>query len=199
MIFIATSDYAHYWGTVAPTTLAVTPAPGASPAAVRSAIVAALGPDSGLEVSLASERAARIDSLAGEGLSQLAEISTLLLLAAIVAMAAALTSSLWQRRPSLAGLRLLGVKPARLRRILALEASLMLGAGAITGALVGVYGQLVLDGYLKRVTGFPLARMATGARPLEVLALVLAAALALVATPGWFASRVPPGLALEDR
>ena len=199
VIFIAAADYARYWDTGAPTTLAVTLTPGASPAAVRQAIKAALGPDSGLEVSLAGERAARIDGLAGEGLSQLAEISTLLLLAAIVAMAAALTSSLWQRRPSLAGLRLLGVRPARLRRILALEAALMLGAGAITGALAGVYGQLVLDGYLKRVTGFPLARIATGARPLEVLALVLAAALAIVATPGWFASRVPPALALEDR
>jgi putative ABC transport system permease protein len=197
-IFIGTGDYSRYWGTSAPTTLAVKLLPGANAATARAAIQRALGPGSGLEVSLAAARAARIDALAGEGLGQLGEIATLLLVAAVAAMAAALASSIWQRRATLASLRLLGVKPARLRRILLLEATLMLGGGCVTGALAGVYGQLVLDGYLKRVTGFPLARIATGARPLEIFVLVLVLALALVATPGWLASRVPPALALED-
>jgi putative ABC transport system permease protein len=197
-IFIGARDFSRYWASVAPTTLAVKLRAGVSAANVRAAIQRALGPGSGLEVSLAASRAARIDALAGEGLGQLGEIATLLLLAAVAAMAAALASSIWQRRATLAGLRLLGVKPARLRRILLLEATLMLGPGCVTGALAGVYGQLVLDGYLKRITGFPLARIATGARPLEILVLVLVLALALVATPGWLASRVPPALALED-
>ena len=74
----------------------------------------------------------------------------------------------------------------------------MLGAGCLTGALAGIYGQLVLDGYLKRVTGFPLSHLATGMRPLEIFALVLALVLVLVAGPGWIASRVSPSLALED-
>jgi putative ABC transport system permease protein len=199
VIFMSTGDYGRYWHTSAPTTLGVELAPGASAGHVRLAIQRALGPDSGLEVSAASARAARIDALAGEGLGQLGEISTLLLLAAIAAMAAALASSVWQRRAPLAGLRLLGVKPARLRRILLLEATLMLGAGCVTGAAAGVYGQLVLDGYLKRVTGFPLARVATAARPFEIFALVVALTLVLVAAPGWSASRVSPALALEDR
>jgi putative ABC transport system permease protein len=199
VIFMSTADYRRYWQTSAPTALGVELAPGTSVAAARLAIQHALGSRSGLEVSPASARAARIDALAGEGLAQLGEISTLLLLAAIAAMAAALASSIWQRRAALAGLRLLGVRPARLRRILLLEATLMLGAGCVTGAAAGVYGQLVLDGYLKRVTGFPLASVATGARPFEIFALVLALALLLVAAPGWLASRVPPALALEDR
>jgi putative ABC transport system permease protein len=198
VIFIGTADYRRYWQSSAPTTLAVNLLSGAGPAATRLAIQRALGAGSGLEVSLAAARAERIDALAGEGLGQLGEIATLLLAAAVAAMAAALASSIWQRRPTLAGLRLLGVKPARLRRIMLLEASLMLGSGCVTGALAGVYGQLVLDGYLKRVTGFPLARIATGARPLEIFVLVLVLALALVAAPGWLASRVPPALALED-
>jgi putative ABC transport system permease protein len=198
VIFMGTGDYSRYWEISAPTALAVNLRPGASASSVRVQIQRALGTRSGLEVSLASARAAKIDALAGEGLGQLGEIATLLLLAAIAAMAAALASSIWQRRPTLAGLRLLGVKPHRLRRILLLEASLMLGAGSVTGAIAGVYGQLVLDGYLKRVTGFPLARIATGGRPVEIFVFVLALALALVAAPGWLASRVPPGLALED-
>ncbi len=198
-IFMSTTDYARYWSTASPSTLAVALTAGARAPAVRRAIVKALGPASGLEVSLAYRRAARIDALASEGLGQLGEISTLLLLAAVAAMAAALTSTIWQRRNSLAGLRLLGIKPARLRRILALEGALILGIGALTGALAGVYGQLVLDGYLKRVTGFPLARVATGGRPFEILALVLAATMLIVAVPGWQASRVSPALALEDQ
>jgi ABC-type antimicrobial peptide transport system permease subunit len=95
-------------------------------------------------------------------------------------------------------LRLLGVKPNRLRLILALEAALMLAAGCLTGALVGIYGQLVLDGYLRHVTGFPVARVATGARPLEIFALVLGAAFTIVAVPAWLASRVPAAFALGE-
>jgi putative ABC transport system permease protein len=199
VIFMSSSDYTHAWANTAPSALAITLRPGSNPLTARSAIAAALGPASGLEVSLATTRAARIDALAGEGLGQLGEISTLLLLAAVGAMAAALASSVWQQRASLASLRLLGVKPRRLRLILTLEAALMLAAGCLTGAVVGVYGQLVLDGYLRHVTGFPVARVAAGARPLEIFALVLAAALTLVAVPGWLASRVPPALALEER
>jgi len=199
VIFIGTGDYTRAWQTAAPSALGITLRPGADPVAARRAIASALGAGSGLEISLASDRAARIKALAGEGLGQLGEISTLLLIAAVGAMAAALVSSVWQRRASLASLRLLGVKPRRLRMILALEAALMLAAGCLTGAVIGVYGQLVLDGYLRHVTGFPVARIATGARPFEIFALVLAAAFAIVAVPGWLASRVPPALALEER
>ncbi len=79
--------------------------------ACASEIERALGPASGLEVVTASEREASIDALTSEGLGQLGEISTLLLVAAILAMAAALTSAIWQRRVALAALRLSGVRP----------------------------------------------------------------------------------------
>jgi putative ABC transport system permease protein len=98
---------------------------------------------------------------------------------------------------SLAALRLSGVGPGRLRRILLVEATLMLGAGCVTGAVAGVYGQVIVDGYLKHVTGFPVASVTVSARPLEVLAFVLAGALAVVAIPAWIGSRVSPTLALE--
>jgi putative ABC transport system permease protein len=197
VIFINTTDYTRYWATAAPTALGVDLLPGADAARVQAAIAHGLGPGSGLEVSSQLARQRKIETSAGEGLGQLAEISTLLLLAAILAMAAALTSAIWQRRVSLAGLRLSGVRPARLRRILLVESVLILGAGCVTGALAGVYGQVIVDGYLKQVTGFPVASVAVSARPLEVLALVLAGALAAVAIPGWLGSRVSPALALE--
>jgi putative ABC transport system permease protein len=201
VIFMGSSDYTRAWTTSAPTALGVDLRPGANIAAARSAIERELGRaggQSGLEVSTAATREASIDALTSEGLGQLQEISTLLLLAAISAMAAALGSSIWQRRTWLAGLRLSGAKPHRLRRILLLEAALMLGAGCLTGAVAGIYGQVVIDGYLRHVTGFPLASIVTGGRPLEIFALVLAIALTVMAIPGWFASRVSPALALEN-
>jgi putative ABC transport system permease protein len=198
VIFMGTADFSRAWASSSPTALGVGLAPGANVAAVQGAIERALGSASGLEVSPAQAREARINALAGEGLSQLGQISVLLILAAVLAMAAALASSVHQRRASLAGLRLSGASPSRLRRILLVEAALMLGAGCVTGAIAGLYGQFVIDGYLRHVTGFPVASAAASARPLEVLALVLGLALAIVAIPGWLASRVPPGLALRE-
>jgi putative ABC transport system permease protein len=198
VVFMSTADYSHAWATMDPTALGVQLRPSASAPAAQAAIAAALGPASGLEVSLPATRAAKIDALASEGLGQLREISTMLLLAAIVAMLAALTSSVWQRRSSLAGLRLFGATSASLQGILLIEATLMLSAGCVTGALVGAYGQVVIDAFLRDVTGFPLASPTAGARPLEILLLVLGVALALGAIPGWLAARVRPVLALAD-
>ena len=93
---------------------------------------------SGLEVvDRSGARRPRSTRSPSEGLGQLGEISTLLTIAAILALAAALASAIWQRRVSLAELRLTGVTPARLRRLLLLESALMLGAGCLTGALAG--------------------------------------------------------------
>jgi putative ABC transport system permease protein len=198
VIFMSTADYGRAWASTNPTALGVQLRPGVNAAAARIAIESVLGPDSGLEVSLAATRATRIEALASEGLGQLREISTMLLLAAIVAMVAALASSVWQRRSGLAGLRLFGATSASLQGILLIEATLMLSAGCITGALAGAYGQVVIDAFLRDVTGFPLASPTVGVRPLEILLLVMAAALALGAIPGWMAARVRPVLALAD-
>jgi putative ABC transport system permease protein len=197
-IFMSTADYSHFWATKLPTALGVELSPGASVTGVQHAIEHVLGPTSGLQVSTAHAREASIDALTSEGLSQLGEISTLLLIAAILALAAALTSAIWQRRVSLAALRLSGVRPERLRLILLVESALMLGAGCVTGAVAGIYGQLIIDGYLAHVTGFPIARLGASFRPLEIFVIVIVLVLAIVALPGWFASRVSPTLALHE-
>jgi putative ABC transport system permease protein len=197
-ILMSSADYARLWATHTPTALAVRLAPGASPTQVLARVRGALGPTSGLEAIAASERDASIDALSSEGLSRLGEISTLLLLAATLALAAALTSAIWERRVSLATLRLSGVRPRRVRLILLVESALMLGAGGLTGVLAGVYGQLVIDSYLRHVTGFPVAGIGASPRPLEILALVSVVVLALVAVPAWLASLVSPTLALNE-
>lgn len=82
--------------------------------------------------------------------------------------------------------------------MLAIEVGLMLGAGCLTGAILGMYGQLVIDSYLKNVTGFPVAGFATGARPLLIFVAVIACVLAITAVPAWFASHVSPTFALDE-
>ena len=199
-LFLGSAQYARLWGGGAnsATALGVSLKPGARAGEVAQRIRQALGRSSGLIVRTRSSLQTSIDTLAREGLGQLREISNLLLAAAILAMAAALTSAVWQQRGILAGLRLCGVSPARLRRILLIEAGLLLSAGCITGALAGVYGQAIIDGYLGRVTGFPIAAITADARPLQIFALVVAVVLAAALTPIVLASRVSPSYALAE-
>jgi putative ABC transport system permease protein len=197
-IVMSTADYGRAWGTTAPSALGVQLDGGVTTDAALTEIRRALGPAGGLEVLTAGEREGQIDASAGEGLGQLAEIAMLLTAAAILALTAAMGSSIWQRRAALAGLRLEGTTPKRLRRVLAIEAALMLSVGCLTGAILGMYGQVVIDSYLKHVTGFPVASFAGGARPLEIFVAVTAIVLAVTAVPAWFASRVSPTFALNE-
>jgi len=199
-LFIGSGQYTHLWGggTNSTTAIGVTLAPSASAAQSASRVRTLLGRSSGLVVRTSSELQASIDTLTGEGLGQLREISNLLLIAAILAMATAVASAVWQRRGALAGLRLCGVSPARLRRILFVEAGVMLCAGCVTGALAGIFGQAVIDGYLGRVTGFPVAPIATDAWPFQIFALVVVVAFAATCTPIVLASRVSPNHALAE-
>ena len=73
----------------------------------------------------------------------------------------------------------------------------MLSAGCLTGAIAGVYGQFVIDSYLKQITGFPVTGIATATRPIEIFVLVIFAVLVLVSPPGWSASRVRPAHGLN--
>jgi putative ABC transport system permease protein len=198
VVFMSSAQYARLWAGATPTALAVKLERGMSEQRATTAIARALGPSSGLEAVSARKRERSIDALTGEGLEHLSEISTLLELAAILALAAALTSAIWQRRKSLAGLRLAGVRPRRLRAILLVESALILGAGCATGAITGVYGQLGIDGYLRHVTGFPVATLAARMRPLEISLVVIAIVLAIAAGPVLRASQVSPKVALHD-
>jgi putative ABC transport system permease protein len=197
-VVLSTADYARGWEIAAPTALIVKAQAGANPQVLRGEIERALSPNNGLEVLTADAREAKMNGSAHEGLAQLATISTLLIVASILAMAAALASAIWQRRRSLAALKLSGVKPSRLRRLLLLESALMLSVGAVAGAAWGIYGQVALDGYLTTTTGFPVIRLGGSWRPAEVLAFVIIVSLAISAIPTWFTARVPARVALEE-
>lgn len=196
-MILSAADYRRAWATSAPSALEVDLDPGVDAAAVRGDLERVVG--DGLRVLPASERAAAINASARAGLSRLGQITALLLVAAVLAMAAAMGAAIWQRRRSLAALRVQSFSPRQLWRVLLLEAAVVLGAGCVTGAVAGLYGQVMIDRYMGTVTGFPVAVTLAGWSTVEIVGLVLAAALAVVAIPGWFAARVSPQLGLQDR
>jgi putative ABC transport system permease protein len=189
-------DFNRAWGRRVPTAIEVDVQPDADPTSVQTAIEQAIGPASGLRVQTSNARSTQINASARQGLERLGQINVLLLAAAVLAMAAAMGTAIWQRRPALAAMRIQSFRPRQLWLLLLLEASVVLGAGSLTGALGGMYGQLGADRFLAIVTGFPVAPVPAGWQTVETFGLVVLAAVAIVAVPGWFASRVPPRLGL---
>ena len=197
-IILNTRDYRRAWRMTDPTALEIDVQPGASIEAVQDAAAAALGPDTALQIQTQAERAAQINGNAQQGLQRLSQISWLVLVAAALAMASAMAAALWQRRASLATRRLQSFRPAQLWRMLMLEAGIVVAAGCLTGGLTGIYGQGLMDRYLRLETGFPAPFTPAAWQTIEVLLLVIGVALPALALPAYVASRVPPQLALQE-
>jgi putative ABC transport system permease protein len=197
-IIINAADYRHAWQTTEASALEVSARPGTDIPALEHAIGAVLGPGSALTVQTSGERAAQADALARQGLSRMSQITLLLMIAAALAMAAAIGAGIWQRRSSLASLRIHSFTPWQLRGVLTCESVLVLGTGGLVGAAAGIYGHLLCDRYLRLTTGFPAPFAVEGLHTIQTILLIVAGALAVLAIPGYVASQVPPQLALQD-
>jgi putative ABC transport system permease protein len=197
-IIMNADQYARSWGSTDVSAYNVLFAPGLSPARGRAEIAKALGSGSGLTVETAQQHANQQRALSRQGLERLTQIATLILIAAVLAMAAAMGNMVWQRRPRLAKLKLEGFPRAELWRTILLESFLLLGVGCLSGALFGLYGQQLLDRALANVINFPVVYSFGILIALGSLALVTAAAVAIVAIPGYLAAGVPPAVALQD-
>ena len=195
-VIINADDYQRAWH-APPTAIEVEFRAGVDRLATQAAVARVAGP--GLRVQTPSERAAGINASARQGLERLGQISTLLLIGAVLALAAAMSAAIWQRRPSLAGMRIQGLSPWLLWRVLVIEAAIVLAAGCLTGVLAGIAGQVGIDRYLVVVTGFPVRTVPAGRDAAIVFAAVMGAALAVIAVAGWRASKVPAriGMAVE--
>lgn len=191
-IVMNADDYARAWGSSAPSALQLKLAPGASPNATAAAVRRALGPNLPAKVETRQQRIRRHYAASREGLSRLTQISVLVLISAVLAMAAAMGGMIWQRRPSLAALKVHGYPEPELWRALLLESGLLLGAGCMIGAAFGLYGQVLLSRALETITGFPVAYSTAGLVAVAILALVTLVAVAMLAIPGYFAVRVRP-------
>lgn len=192
------SDYRRWWKTAEPTALEVKLRPGMNGVAGARRVGAVLGLHSGLIARSSGERAGEARAAARQGLRTLQQISTLLLIAAGLAVASALSATLWQRRARLASLKIQGYDPAQLWRGLFLESAAMLLVGCATGAVMGIFGHALASRWLTLTTSFP-APFAVGMPQVFLtLGLITSIALAVITLPGLLAARVSPGLSLQE-
>lgn len=189
-IVINAEDYARAWGSNAASALNIQLARGWSADVARQEIAHALGPDSGLVVQTAAERESQWTTISRQGLARLTQISTIVLIAAILAMAFVMTSLIWQRRERIAYLKRTGSRRGLLWRALFFESAVLLGSGCLIGAVFGLYGQLVISHALATVTGFPITISVGVFIAIFSFFIVSGSALAIVAAWGWFATRI---------
>lgn len=197
-IIVNADDFARAWGSAEPTAYQVLLAPGASASAVRAEMQRTLRRYSGFAVETAQQRVTRHRAASRQGLARLTQIAILVLAAAVLAMSAAMGGMIWQRRARLARLKVDGMTEGELWRAMLLESALLLGAGCLTGAVFGLYGQVLLSRALATVTGFPVVYSVATTVALTSLLIVTAVAVAIVALPGLLAARVRPGVGLQD-
>ena len=197
-VMMNASDYARGWGSTDASAYEIRLAPGLSPATGVARIERALGPSSGLIAQSAAQHAAKQITLSRQALARLTQIATLILIAAVLAMTAALGAMIWQRRPRLARLKLDGLARGALWRTIVLESFLLVGVGCTTGAIFGLYGQQLADRALARTVNFPVIYSVSAPTAVRGLVLMVLGALAILAIPSYLAASVPATLALQD-
>jgi putative ABC transport system permease protein len=197
-VIVNGDDFARAWGSTAPSAYHLLLEPGATPAAVRAGVLSVLGGQSGFTVETERQRVARHQDASRQGLQRLTQIAVLVLAAAVLAMSAAMGGMIWQRRTRLALLKVDGMTARELWRAMLLESVVLLGAGCLTGAAFGLYGQVLLSRALSAVTGFPVVYGMAVAVSITSLVIVTAVAVAMVALPGFLAARVRPAVGLQD-
>lgn len=196
-VVLNADDYARAWDTTATSAIHVDVEAGASPDEVEAGVREALGPRAPLRVETSGERLDRHFAAARQGLSRLTQISALVLVSAVLAMAIAMAGMIWQRRPIVARLKVHGYSERELWGALMIESAILLGAGCLSGAVFGLFGQVLLSRALETITGFPVFYALAGLTALVILGLVTAVALAMLAIPGWLAVRVRPAPGLR--
>jgi putative ABC transport system permease protein len=197
-IVLSGADYARAWPSADASALEISLTPAASPTTVAHEVSAALGPASGLTVQTAAQRDLRDRAASRQGLARLSQIATLVLIAAILAIAAAMGSMIWQRRTRLARLKLDGRTSMQVWRALLLESLLLLASGCFVGAVFGLYGQLLGSRALLAVTSFPVVFSVAMLIAVSSFALVVLVAISVTALPGYLVARVSPALGLSD-
>ncbi len=197
-VIIGSPDYARLWQTAQPSALEVSLDPGVSEAAGRRAVARAIGRRPGLGIQTFDERRAQYASDSRQGLYALSEIATLLLIAAALAVASALSASIWQRRARLASLKIHGYDTPQLWRALLLESTIVLGVGCAVGAVAGLYGHALASRWLRLETGFPAPFQIGLGKVALTLALLAVIALAVIALPGLVAARAPARASLQE-
>jgi putative ABC transport system permease protein len=191
-VVLNADDYTRAWSSSDPSAYNLVLSSGANPRTVQQEVRAALGPSSGLSVQTAQEREASQRAASREGLGRLTQIALIVLVAGILATATSLTAMIWQRRRQFARMKVQGYTRKMLHAALVWESAMLLGTGGLVGALLGIFGQLLLSHALLAVTGFPVIFSARAPIALAAFMLITAVGAAIVAISGYRAASVQP-------
>lgn len=197
-LILNANDYKNYWQTDEPSALEVNLKPGVTATSGKQEVERVLTDYPGLAAQTRQERQAQYAANSRQALQSLSQISTLLLIAAALAVASALSAAIWQRRPLLASLKIQGYDRRQLWRALLLESTIVLGFGCTIGAALGVYGHLLANRWLELTTGFAAPFSLGVSQVLLAMALVAGIGLLIVALPGLLAARVSSRIALQE-
>jgi putative ABC transport system permease protein len=191
-VILNSADYVRAWGTTDPSAYEIMLVPGYSAQQVRVEIQGALGPSSGLTVETARQRDELQRTASRQGLGRLDQISTLVLLAGLLATATAMGAMIWQRRRRFARLKVQGYVTGVLWAALICESASLLIVGCLMGAALGIYGQLLLSHALLSVTGMPVIFSSRAMMAIGSFLLVTVAGAIIVAIPGYRVASVAP-------
>jgi putative ABC transport system permease protein len=170
-----------------------------SATAGKLAVARALGGSRpGLLVQTLGEREAQYEQSARQGVQSLSEISTLVLVAAALAIACALSATISARRLDLAARKTEGYDTGQLWRSLLCESAIVLSIGCLDGTILGIYGHALASRWLRVSQGFPAPFSLDTPQALLALAIISSIALAVIAVFGLLAARVPPRLSLQE-
>jgi putative ABC transport system permease protein len=147
---------------------------------------------SGLTVETAAHRERAQQAASRQGLGRLTQIALLVLTAGVLATATVMGAAVWQRRRRFARMKVQGYDRHTLWQALVCESALLIGAGCLIGACLGVYGQFLLGHALVSVTGFPVVLSTNALVAFVSFMLVTIAAAACIAIPGYRAACVAP-------
>jgi putative ABC transport system permease protein len=191
-VLMSGEAFRSYWDSGDVSGVEIALAPGVRPEDGRDVVASAMPPGTSLTVETAAQRLDRFKRLSRDGLDRLSQISTLMLVAAALAMAAAMSAAIWQQRRRLAVLRMQGFDVEQVWATLVLQSMVVLAVGAGMGAAAGLAGQVLATRWVTLTTGFP-----SIFSPAFALAGLTFAGVAIVATvvisvPGYFAARVSP-------
>lgn len=197
-IALSPGDFRRGWRSDEISAYNVETAAAADPSRVAARVRAALGRRSALRVETATERAERQQVSARSGLTRLSQISSLTLVVAVFAMAAAMAALLWQRRPAVARQKLDGHSTGVMWRSLAVESGTLFIGGCLAGAVFALLGQVLFSRGLETISGFPVIAHVQAQVAVVSFTLVVAVALLVVAIPGYLVASVRPSLRVSD-
>jgi putative ABC transport system permease protein len=198
-VILNSSDYERAWNTQDITAYGVRLDRGTTPQIAAIRIAAALQPQPGLAVETSARHTAGRNTVSREALARLSQVATMIPIAAVLAIVAALAAMIWQTRPRLARLILEGLPRGVLLRSILLEGALLAGTGGLTGAMFGIYGKTLVDHALSSTINFPVYHATPLTPTLAALALLTVPTLAMLSLPAHITTRrITPALALAD-